>query len=64
MGRGRDDAPARPHVLPDLCIGCAICTYVCPVVDQPAIIVTSVGESRSESNQMLLETGGASDPYS
>jgi polyferredoxin/formate hydrogenlyase subunit 6/NADH:ubiquinone oxidoreductase subunit I len=64
MGRGGEDGPARPHVRPDLCIGCAICTYVCPVVDQPAIIVTSVGESRSESNQMLLDTGGASDPYS
>jgi len=34
------------------------------VVDEPAIYVTSVGETRSESNRVLLETlatGG--DPY-
>ncbi len=37
-----------------LCIGCGICETKCPVVDDPAIYVTSVGEQRSEQNQLLL----------
>jgi polyferredoxin len=40
----------------DLCIGCGICETKCPVVDDPAIYVTSVGESRSKTNQLLLQT--------
>ncbi len=38
----------------NLCIGCGICENKCPVVDDPAIYVTSVGEQRSEQNQLLL----------
>jgi polyferredoxin len=45
----------RPHVDPALCIGCGACEKVCPVQDQPAVYVTSVGESRSKSNVILLE---------
>jgi ferredoxin len=45
----------RPHVDPSLCIGCGACEKVCPVQDQPAVYVTSVGESRSKSNVILLE---------
>jgi MauM/NapG family ferredoxin protein len=37
-----------------LCIGCGICENKCPVMDDPAIYVTSVGEQRSEKNQLLL----------
>ena len=33
----------RPHVDPSLCIGCGACENVCPVVDKPAITVSSVG---------------------
>jgi polyferredoxin len=59
---GRDgSAPAmqsvrlkRPYVDPELCVGCGACEKVCPVVDRPAIYVTSVGESRSKTNVMLL----------
>ena len=47
--------PAGPVIETDLCIGCGICETKCPVVDQPAIYVTSVGESRSERNQVLLD---------
>jgi len=45
----------RPHLEPELCIGCGICEYRCPVSDKAAIRVTSVGESRSIKNQMILK---------
>lgn len=51
---GTVKTPAAPVVNTDLCIGCGICETKCPVVDDPAIYVTSVGESRSERNQLLL----------
>ncbi|WP_022850718.1 4Fe-4S dicluster domain-containing protein [Limisalsivibrio acetivorans] len=43
----------EPVIVPDLCIGCAICQAKCPVVDSPAIYVTSVGETRDPDNRML-----------
>ena len=46
----------RPHVDPSLCIGCGACEKVCPVQDKPAVYVTSVGETRSKTNVILLET--------
>jgi len=45
----------QPHVDLELCIGCGICETKCPVLGQPAIAVTSIGESRSQDNQLLLE---------
>jgi len=45
----------RPIVLPDICTGCGICEYKCPVIDKPAITVTSINEDRSAKNKMLLE---------
>ena len=39
----------------DLCIGCGICETRCPVVDEPAICCTSVGETRSGKNRLLLD---------
>jgi len=47
----------KPHVDPDACWGCGVCEYVCPVQDQPAVYVTNIGESRSKTNQILLERG-------
>jgi ferredoxin len=47
--------PAAPVIDLDLCIGCGICETKCPVLDAPAIYVTSVGEDRSEKNQLLLD---------
>jgi polyferredoxin len=52
----------RPHVDPSLCIGCGACEKVCPVQDQPAVYVTSVGESRSKTNVILLETTNYNRP--
>ncbi len=44
----------RPRIEPDLCIGCGICEHECPVADRRAVYVTSVGESRSKKNVMIL----------
>jgi polyferredoxin len=52
---GNEVAVKRPHVDPALCTGCGACEYACPVWDRKAIYITSVGESRSETNQILLE---------
>lgn len=43
-----------PKVNLQLCIGCGICETKCPVADMPAIYVTSIGETRSKENQLLL----------
>ena len=45
----------QPYVDPDHCVGCGACEYACPVQDRPAIAVSSVGESRSRANQILLQ---------
>ncbi|HDZ24895.1 MAG TPA: 4Fe-4S dicluster domain-containing protein, partial [Candidatus Aminicenantes bacterium] len=52
---GTIKTPVAPVINTDLCIGCGICETKCPVVDEPAIYITSVGESRSETNQLLLD---------
>jgi polyferredoxin len=44
----------QPFVDPHRCVGCGACEYACPVQDRPAVYVTSVGESRSRTNQILL----------
>jgi polyferredoxin len=44
----------QPYVDPSHCVGCGACEHACPVQDRPAVYVTSVGESRSHSNQILL----------
>ena len=46
----------RPQVDPRRCIGCGACEYACPVKDRPAVYVTSVGETRSKTNQFILPT--------
>jgi len=52
---GNEIQVQRPRVDPALCTGCGACEYACPVFDRKAVYVTSVGESRSETNQILLE---------
>jgi polyferredoxin/Pyruvate/2-oxoacid:ferredoxin oxidoreductase delta subunit len=52
--QGRERRLQQPRVDLDLCIGCGICEAKCPVKSQPAIYVTTVGESRTWRNQLLL----------
>jgi MauM/NapG family ferredoxin protein len=47
--------PLAPVIDTESCTGCGICENKCPVVDQPAISITSVGESRSDKNRMRLD---------
>jgi formate hydrogenlyase subunit 6/NADH:ubiquinone oxidoreductase subunit I len=50
---GRKIFLKEPHVDLELCIGCGIGETKCPVLGAPAIMVTSIGESRSPENQLL-----------
>ena len=55
---GRDGKMVKvqlPRVDPKLCIGCGVCATKCPVQDRPAIYVTNIGETRSRTNQILLQ---------
>jgi len=48
----------RPHVDLQYCIGCGMCEARCPVFDRAAIRVSSVGETRSSENRVMLKGGG------
>jgi len=51
---GKTKKLKRPIMDPKLCVGCGICENKCPVHDRPAVRVTSIGETRSRTNQMIL----------
>ncbi|MCP4604960.1 MAG: 4Fe-4S dicluster domain-containing protein [Proteobacteria bacterium] len=45
----------RPHLDPTRCNGCGACEFVCPVHDKAAIRVSSAGESRAPTHELLLD---------
>jgi polyferredoxin len=55
---GHRRALQRPYVDLARCWGCGVCEARCPVTDAAAIRVTSVGETRSVRNRVLLGSGG------
>jgi len=54
--KGEEVKVKQPYVEPDLCTGCGACEYACPVINKAAIYITSIGESRSDKNQIILES--------
>jgi ferredoxin len=52
--QGKTKLVQQPWVEPERCVGCGACEFACPVQDRPAVYVTSVGETRSKTNQFLL----------
>ncbi len=51
---GKPKTLKQPRVDPSRCVGCGACEYACPLQERPAVYVTSIGESRSPSSQILL----------
>jgi polyferredoxin len=52
--KGQPKTLKQPRVDPETCVGCGACEYACPLQDRPAVYVTCIGESRSSTNQILL----------
>jgi len=60
---GRRLVVQRPVVDPARCIGCGLCENKCPVYDMRAIRVSSVGETRSDRNVLLLSESADRLPF-
>jgi ferredoxin len=54
---GEARALKRPYIDLGLCTGCGICETMCPVADEAAVRVSSVGETRSARNRVLVGSG-------
>lgn len=56
--KGERNIIKLPRVNLEQCVGCGICENKCPVLDKPAIYVTSIGETRNPDSRMLLDQSG------
>jgi len=54
---GSERTLKRPYVDLSLCTGCGICETRCPVFDRAAIRCSSVGETRSPKNRIIMSGG-------
>ncbi len=54
---GEERTLKRPFVDPDQCVGCGTCEKHCPVFDEAAVRVSSVGETRDIRNRIMLKGG-------
>jgi formate hydrogenlyase subunit 6/NADH:ubiquinone oxidoreductase subunit I len=55
-GRTSQGQPIKePYIDLKTCTGCGICVTKCPLVDKAGVYVTSIGETRSKKNQILLD---------
>ena len=54
---GSEETLKRPYIDLDLCTGCGTCESRCPVFDSAGVRVTSVGESRSTKNRLIISGG-------
>jgi ferredoxin len=61
--KGEKVTVKQPRVNLELCIGCGICTNKCVIKGQPAILVSSVGESRKPETGGLVSGRGWPGPY-
>lgn len=50
----------QPYIVDELCIGCGICEYKCPLPGRSAVIVTSANEDRDPTKRL---PEGFSLPY-
>jgi polyferredoxin len=53
--QGQTKTVHQPYIDPKQCTGCGACEFACPIKGSPAVYVTSAGESRSRTNQFLLQ---------
>ena len=53
----------KPYVVDELCNGCGICEYVCPVEGKSGIRITAVKDRIPLGSGEFPESGNQADPY-
>jgi MauM/NapG family ferredoxin protein len=50
--RGKTVEVRQPYLIDELCVGCGICEFKCPLPGEAAVRVTSSGETRNPANKL------------